>query len=153
MKLNGGCQCGQIRYESEVSGNTAYYCHCRMCQRAFGNIFATLLLVKKNDVTWLKGHPAYFQSSKLAQRGFCRDCGTPLTFEYHDGRSMDLSVGSLDQPGLLNPICHYGVESRIAAFACQDSLPESRTEDNQEYVARWQEAYGAGSMPGPLATQ
>lgn len=150
MELQGGCQCGSVRYKVTVTTNDAYYCHCRMCQLAFGNIFATLVLVKKADVTWLKQRPAFFQSSKLAQRGFCAACGTPMTFEYFDGQTMDLSVGSLDQPGLMQPTSHNGVESRIPSFAWQDALPQSRTEDNQKYVAKWHAAYGPQSNPGPV---
>lgn len=149
-KLEGGCQCGHVRYSVNVANYDAYYCHCRMCQKAFGNIFASLILVKKSEVTWLKEQPSFFQSSKLAQRGFCSKCGTPLTFEYLDGQSMDLSVGSLDQPGLMKPTCHNGVESRVESFAWHDTLPQTRTEDNKKYVSKWQAAYGPGSMPGPV---
>ena len=148
--MTGGCQCGAIRYSVNLAKPEAYYCHCRMCQRAFGNIFAALVLVKKSDVTWTRGRPALFASSKLALRGFCQSCGTPLTFEYVDGQSMDLSVGSLDQPGLLHPTCHNGAESRIASFAWHDDLPHRQTEDNVSYVAKWRAAYGGASNPGPV---
>ena len=151
MEMTGGCQCGHVRYSAVVASTDAYYCHCRMCQRAFGNIFATLLLVKQSEVTWLAEVPTYFQSSKLARRGFCARCGTPLTFEYLDNkRSMDLSVGSLDHPELLKPTCHNGVESRVPSFVWADDLPKSRTEDNQSYVEKWQAAYGVDTKPGPV---
>ena len=40
--LAGGCQCGRTRYELDRLGR-ASICHCRMCQRAFGNAFAPLV--------------------------------------------------------------------------------------------------------------
>ena len=148
--MTGGCQCGAVRYEVRSESREAYYCHCRMCQRAFGNIFAALYLVKIAQVTWLKATPNYFASSKLAKRGFCGKCGTPLTFEYNVGQSMDVSVGSLDEPGLLKPTAHNGVESRIVSFAWHDNLPQSRTEDNAGYVEKWRVAYGPDTKPGPV---
>jgi len=59
-------------------------------------------------VKWESGEPAYYQSSKVARRGFCRECGTPLTFEYPDLEELHLAVGSLDEPGRFTPVIHYG---------------------------------------------
>ena len=78
---------GTWRWENDV----AYYCHFRMYQRAFGNIFAAVFNVPKEVVTWERGQPAYFYSSRIARRGFCRECGTPLTFEYLASPRLDLS--------------------------------------------------------------
>jgi hypothetical protein len=35
--LTGGCLCGTHRYEARPRKREGYYCHCRMCQLAFGN--------------------------------------------------------------------------------------------------------------------
>ncbi|WP_437812841.1 GFA family protein [Sorangium sp. So ce1078] len=40
--LTGGCQCGRVRYRAEALAGRTGYCHCRKCQRAFGNVFAVL---------------------------------------------------------------------------------------------------------------
>ena len=37
-KMTGGCACGRIRFEAEIDSDEAYLCHCRMCQRASGNV-------------------------------------------------------------------------------------------------------------------
>jgi hypothetical protein len=150
-ELRGGCQCGAVRYAARVDSLDAYYCHCRMCQRAFGNVFAAFVQVGKEDVVWERGEPAYFHSSRIARRGFCRECGTPLSFEYTDQkRSMDLSVGSLDEPGRMRPVEHCGFEGHVESFFTDDGLPRSRTEDSEEYVALWKGAHGEHSKPGPL---
>lgn len=151
FELRGGCQCGAVRYRARVEDLDAYYCHCRMCQRAFGNVFATFVQVPRSRVQWEVGMPAYFRSSRLARRGFCRACGTPLSFEYTDeGASVHLSVGSLDRPGRLRPIEHAGFEGHVESFFHDDGLPRSRTEDSEEYVALWKDAHGEDSEPGPL---
>lgn len=149
-KVSGGCHCGAIRYEADIDALEAVYCHCRMCQKSFGNIFATLFTTSKSDVRWLTREPAYFHSSKLAKRGFCPECGTPISFEYHEYDFLDLSVGSLDEPEKMKPICHFGVESRLNSFHKPDDLPEKWTEENSNYVAKWKEIYGEDSNPGPI---
>lgn len=146
--LTGGCQCGAVRYTARAASRDAYYCHCRMCQKAFGNLFATFVNVKKADVAWDDREPAYYAPTSFSRRGFCARCGTPLTFEYTSGENLDLSVGSLDDPDAMRPTLHFGVESRIASFHKPDGLPEKRTEDTEHIVKKWRDAYGEGARPG-----
>ena len=150
LELRGGCQCGSVRYVARVEDDEAYYCHCRMCQKAFGNLFGTFFFTLGESVRWESGEPAYFHSSKIARRGFCRECGTPISFEYPGSGEIHLTVGSLDEPGRLRPVAHYGFESHVRPFFTDDGLPRTRIEDDDKYVARWMAAPGQGSMPGPL---
>jgi len=150
--LAGGCLCGQVRYRATPDHRDGYYCHCRMCQLAFGNTRATYLNLRKSEVQWLV-EPTYFASSKIARRGFCSHCGTPLSFEFLDSERMDLSVGSLDDPSAIKPTEHYAVESRIAAWHVPDGLPEARLDNNERIAQRWREAYGDGVEPGIAATR
>ncbi|MFX6035848.1 GFA family protein, partial [Acinetobacter baumannii] len=86
--------CGRIRYSVAIDNDDAYLCHCRMCQRATGGVSIAFKGVKIANVAWAR-EPDRYQSSPIAQRGFCAACGTPLTFEYLEpGETMDLSVGS-----------------------------------------------------------
>ena len=39
----GGCQCGAVRFRVEGALGDASVCHCRMCQKAFGNFYAALV--------------------------------------------------------------------------------------------------------------
>ena len=149
VELAGACQCGAVRYTVRAKNHDAYYCHCSMCRRAFGNVFAAFFNVKKANVRWEARPPAYYASSKIARRGFCDRCGTPLTFEYHESENMDLSVGSLEHPERMRPVMHVGVESRLASFHTSDGLPEKRVEDFEHIVAKWKKAYGEGVTPGP----
>ena len=121
-----------------------------MCQKAFGNLFGVFFGLRGGSVRWEGAEPAYFRSSNIARRGFCRECGTPLSFEYLGSETIDLTVGSLDEPGRLRPVAHYGFEGHVSSFFTDDGLPRSRIEDDEEYVAKWKAAHGEDSMPGPL---
>ncbi len=145
--LSGGCQCGAVRYEASLENNEAYYCHCRMCQRAFGNIFATFFNLPKASVKWTTHAPKYFHSSKIAQRGFCGECGTPLSFAFHASERMDLSVGSLDHPEAMHPTHHFAAEYRLAAFYTPDALPDEPIDNHPDINARWKAGYGDNTPP------
>jgi hypothetical protein len=151
--LQGGCLCGQVRYEAAPTHRAGYYCHCRMCQLAFGNTRAAYLNLRKSEVRWLAAPPTYYASSKIARRGFCGRCGTPLSFEFLDGERMDLSIGSLDDPAQLAPTEHFAVESRIERWHADDGLPGSRLDADARIQQRWREAYGDAVQPGLAAAR
>lgn len=129
----GGCQCGKVRYALYVAPQNSHVCHCRMCQRATGGVFAALAGAPKGQFEWTGGAPAFFASSNLAKRGYCRDCGTPLSFSYDmpDARFY-VTIGSLDDPETAPIIKQYGVESRLSWVKfCEDVSAERTGEDAQ----------------------
>ncbi len=126
----GGCQCGAVRYRITAPFENPHICHCRMCQKAFGNYFAALVGTKKTALHWSKGQPSFFRSSEIVQRGFCKDCGTPLTFAYDTSERIAVSIGSLDHPEAVTPTRQYGMESCLPAFALLHTLPGSTTEND-----------------------
>lgn len=121
--VTGGCQCGAVRFRAERLGR-ASVCHCRMCQRAAGNVFA--VLVSAEGVTF-EGEPGRWASSDIATRGFCRTCGTPLFYKGSAGQGLNLMVGALDDPGAAPAALQYGIESRIAWLSTLDDLPAHET--------------------------
>ncbi len=124
-RLRGGCQCGAIRYCVERLGRPSI-CHCRMCQRAFGNAFAPL--VTAHGLTWLTHEPKRFRSSNKVQRGFCPDCGTPLTYE-PDGYKPEIAIATLDDPRGVAPVIQVGTESRLPWCDGLNGLPTRSSEE------------------------
>ena len=151
--LAGGCLCGAVRFEARPTHRDGYYCHCRMCQLAVGNTRAAFINLRKDEVRWLAAEPTWYASSKIARRGFCGRCGTPLSFEYIGSERMDLSVGSFDDPAALTPISHFAVESRIANWHADDGLPDERIADHVKLTERWKQAYGEDVVPGAEAAR
>ncbi len=141
-EVTGGCMCGRVRFAAVIENDDAYLCHCRMCQRASGNVSLAMKNVKQADVRWER-EPDYYQSSAIARRGFCSGCGTSLTFEYLKGSDkMDLIVGSFDDPSRFLPKAHFGAESIHRAWLNTEGLPEQRADEYELLVDRWMEACG-----------
>ncbi|WP_299771056.1 GFA family protein [uncultured Tateyamaria sp.] len=129
--ITGGCQCGAVRFAIDRLG-TASICHCRMCQKAFGNFFATLVYVE--DVTWTRGERAIFQSSDTNWRGFCKECGTPLTYEFD--KHIEIAVGALDNPDLAAPTVQVNAQFQRRCFSKLGTLPEKPPAQQAE-DAQW----------------
>jgi hypothetical protein len=144
--MTGGCACGRVRYEAEVDSDKAYLCHCRMCQKASGNVSIAFTNVKQAKVRWSR-EPDWYESSPIAVRPFCRECGTSLGFKFREGsENMDLTVASFDDPSHFKPHHHFGAESMHRSWLNTDGLTEMRTGDYQKLVDKWVEA--TGSFPG-----
>lgn len=143
--MTGGCQCGRVRYEVDVDNDEAYLCHCKMCQKATGGVAAAFKGVKQADVRW-QGEPDWYDSSPIAKRPFCSQCGTPLGFAYKEGsQNMDLTVGSFDDPSALVPTAHFGMESHYPEWLDTHALKRMRTDEYQPVVDKWIAA--TGKMP------
>ncbi|MEO7409776.1 MAG: GFA family protein [Sphingomicrobium sp.] len=139
-KMTGGCACGRVRFEAEIDSDEAYLCHCRMCQRASGNVSLAMKNVPQENVRW--GHePDWYRSSPIAQRPYCAACGTSLGFRYDsDTDQMDLTVAVFDDPSRFRPTSHFGAESVHEAWIDTTALPRTRTDEYQKLVDRWEKA-------------
>jgi hypothetical protein len=132
FRLTGGCQCGAVRYAVHEPPANPHICHCRMCQKAFGNFFAALTGVSMDKFEITRGEPAIFMSSDQTERGFCSNCGTPLTFHYVNSKRIAFSIGSLDEPEKAAPERQFGVEARLPYFAALVALPGEKTTEEED---------------------
>ncbi len=96
--FTGGCQCGAVRFRAEALHDNPHVCYCRMCQKATGNLFAALVGVRHENLTWTRGQPSRFRSSAEVDRGFCAACGTSLFYQYLPGERVGMSIGAFDEP-------------------------------------------------------
>ena len=124
-QYTGGCQCGAVRFHAADVGR-ASICHCRMCQKAFGSFFGPL--VTGLGVEWMCGAPKYFASSNKVRRGFCENCGTPLTYEYDGG--IELAIGAFDNPALVPPVIQCNPTDKLAFVDGLPSLPMRQPGDS-----------------------
>jgi hypothetical protein len=99
-----------------------------MCQKATGGLFGPYVGAVFDNVVWTRGRPKHFQSSNKVRRGFCGDCGTPLTFEYAD-RNIAFAIGTLDQPREARLTEQLASPERLADFAALANLPEHQTDE------------------------
>ncbi len=135
--MEGGCACGRIRFEAEIDSDDAYLCHCRMCQRASGNISLAMIGIRQAKVRWLT-EPEWYRSSAIAERPFCALCGTSLGFRYiADTTKIDLSVATFDDPSRFRPTAHFGTESVHEAWLDTSTLPRMRADEYDKLVERW----------------
>ena len=133
MSWSGGCQCGAVRFRVEGELGAAGVCHCRMCQKAFAAPYGALVTVGQEQLVWTRGERRLFQSSNKVARGFCGDCGAPLTFEPAGG-AIDLAICAFDRAAEIAPTSQLRADAALPWTAQVAGLP-SRTAASEPRIA------------------
>ena len=121
-----------MRYRVTGRLGKAGICHCRMCQKAFGNFGAALVSVPVANLVWTRGQPSAFRSSPVVARGFCAACGTPLYMREDGDPTYEIAIGSLDDPNAIHAMTEQlGVESKVQWFNSLAGLPQQTTGENR----------------------
>lgn len=128
----GGCLCGAVRYRLSAAPTAAMHCHCANCRKASGAAMLTWLTVAAADFEWLSGEPQRFRYDSehypaAVERSFCGRCGSQLAWHCQDDGTLDLTAGSLDDPGAIEPQYHVFVRSAVPWLHLSDDLPRHPT--------------------------
>lgn len=122
--LTGRCLCGRVRYECGARLYPPTLCHCESCRRASGAHMLGWVTVATGDLRYTAGTPREYASSPGRVRAFCGDCGSPLTYRCATRpNEVDVTIGTLDDPGLAPPVDHLWMEDAPAWDKPADGLP------------------------------
>lgn len=121
--LTGGCLCGRVRYEVESDGAVVDYCHCDSCRRSTGGATVAWMQVKPDRFRVTAGEAATYRSSPGATRHFCRACGSQLFMTDGEGRSVGITLGTLDDKNAVAPTAHGWDGDRPSWLCLTDDLP------------------------------
>tara|TARA_R110002072_G_scaffold123116_1_gene258298 strand:- start:3414 stop:3872 length:459 start_codon:yes stop_codon:yes gene_type:complete len=144
LPLQGGCQCGALRFEITKQPLTLYCCHCTACQQQSSSAFGMSMLVERDGFSFIKGAPTAFQvatASKIAKMGlFCDACGTRIAHDSKGKPALSLKAGTLDDRARLRPVGHIWVRSAPdwVIFRDDDLIYEDAPDDGYfALMERW----------------
>ncbi len=104
MKIEGGCYCKQVRYESTGDIGLKGQCFCRECQYISGGDSVLIIGVPEDGFKVTQGELKQFRRSDLENpvtREFCPNCGTHVTTRAMPGMVM-IKVGSIDDQSIFD---------------------------------------------------
>ena len=107
MGKQGGCLCGQVRYEIHSEPLASAICHCKNCQKQSGAAFSINVVVPTDQID-LKGKLTTFvdqsEEGNDVLRKFCSACGSPILSELSSMLGMAaIKVCTLDDPSSFDP--------------------------------------------------
>lgn len=95
QRFNGGCLCGDIRFEASGEPYRVGLCHCLDCRKHHGALFYAAAIFPEAAVTIVG------KTREFAGRHFCPRCGSSVFALSED--EVELNLGSLDAPDQLVP--------------------------------------------------
>jgi hypothetical protein len=117
-----------VRFVARGEPKWVAHCHCESCRRATSAPLTTYAGYPTEAVSWTGEAPAVFHSSPGVIRRFCRDCGSPMTFEGERWPGeVHLFVASFDEPASLRPTLHVHVGEQLSWLHLADGLPRYAT--------------------------
>ena len=120
----GHCLCRAIVFAYDAAPRWTLNCHCETCRRATSSAMTTWICVPREAFRFTRGVPTYYASSPGVRRGFCAECGSPLTYENEQvPDEVHLLAGALDEPNEAQPTAHVFSEEQLAWFETADQLP------------------------------
>jgi hypothetical protein len=126
-QLIGGCLCGAIRYKINLVFD-AVYCHCSMCRKSGGAPVVAWAIVKTENFHLIQGFTLDYASSEQGFRCFCPVCGSLLLYRHQESNYLGVTIGTLDNPELVEPQVHLFADGQLKWLKLNDSLP--RYKDN-----------------------
>lgn len=134
MVREGGCLCGEVRFQVRGPLRDVVNCHCSMCQRLHGN-FGPHTKARKVNITITKDNGLkWYKTSNIAQRGFCSKCGSSLFWEPFELDATGIIAGSLNGPTGLNTIGHIFVGEKPDFYDITDDLPQYEASSDGQLV-------------------
>ncbi|MBJ7412846.1 MAG: GFA family protein [Phenylobacterium sp.] len=107
--ISGGCACGAVRFMSRTEPLRVGLCHCMTCRKAHAAAFNPFVVFKAEAVEVTGNLRSWFSSAGY-DRQFCGECGSRVIAL--NGDEVEVSLGSLDEPGLLDPQYESWIVSR-----------------------------------------
>jgi len=123
--IKGGCLCGAICFEITSPFLSMVNCYCSACRKQHGTAFSTYCRIEKSGLHIKTGKSDIqrYASSDFAERSFCINCGTKLSFAFNDSpNDVWVSAGALDDDLNLSPEYNIFVGSKAPWYGIEDEL-------------------------------
>ncbi|WP_299494565.1 GFA family protein [uncultured Shewanella sp.] len=107
--IKGACNCTGVMFEVTTSTSDIYICHCSICRQATGTNGIAVIVVNKQDFSWLKGESSINTWRKPDhdwETSFCPTCGSNLP-GMNDDERMYIPAGLLTEGAELLSVAHH----------------------------------------------
>jgi len=127
--LDGGCDCGGVRYRMIQRPLFVHCCHCRWCQRESGASFALNAMIEADYVIHTGTEPEIINTPSNSGKGQkiarCQSCRVALWSNYASAGPIIrfVRVGTLDAPDHLPPDIHIFTSSKQPWVQLRSDIP------------------------------
>jgi hypothetical protein len=125
-RIEGRCVCGAVHWSYDAPLTTMLYCHCSMCRKHHGALFATVVAGPLTTFHWRGGTEKIgtWESSPQGRRSFCSLCGSKVPVVAQSSQMVFMPAGALEGELGIRPQMHIFVGSKPPWHMLTDSLPQ-----------------------------
>jgi len=116
--MEGGCDCGGVRYRIKATPMMVHCCHCRWCQRETGSGFVINAIVETSNLE-VTGETVMVDTPSASGQGQkivrCPKCHVALWSHYaRRGTALAfVRAGTLDDPSAVTPDVHIFTATKL----------------------------------------
>lgn len=148
--VEGGCQCGSVRYRLTRKPHAVYRCHCTDCRKFSGAAYGISMPADRDSVELIKGEPAVYHkqaaSGRVVEMFYCPTCLTRLWNHPQGNDSLTvLRAGTLDDTDWAVPVGNIWTQSKVSWIDIDPDEPhfEGQPSSRELLYGAWQNKVGA----------
>ena len=118
------CLCGGVKIRTKGKLRHVINCHCRQCMKTHGN-FAAYTSCAEDDLTFInKKTLKWFESSKIAKRGFCSRCGASMFYKLIKSKNISIAAGMMSNPTNLKTQSNIFIKNKLDYYKLDLKIPK-----------------------------
>jgi len=151
LPIEGGCQCGELRYQIVAAPLMIYACHCTNCQRIAGSAFGLAATVAEDSLEFTAAmpHRTTWQSASDNERfgTFCSKCGCRIAHGQTPSNGiLSVRAGTFDDASWVVPMGHIWTMSAQPWFKFDpdDILCDAQPTDYVPFIEKFKAGFSFG---------
>ena len=118
------CLCGGISIKVKGQLRDVSNCHCSQCMKTHGN-YASYTSCDENQITYVnKKTLKWFNSSKIAKRGFCTKCGASFFYKRHHTHKISIAAGMFNKKTKLKTYANIFTQGKMNYYKLDNNIPK-----------------------------
>jgi len=118
------CLCGGIKIKVKGKLRHVINCHCLQCMKTHGNYAAYTACPEENITFISKKTLKWYDSSKIAKRGFCSTCGASFFYKLLKSNYISIAAGMFRNPTKLKTHSNIFTKGKLDYYKLQYTLPK-----------------------------
>ena len=118
------CLCGGVKMKVRGKLRHVINCHCSQCMKTHGNYAAYTSCSEDNIIFMNKKTLKWFESSKIAKRGFCSTCGASMFYKFLQSKNMSIAAGMFSNPTKLKTQSNIFTKNKLDYYKLDLKIPK-----------------------------
>ncbi len=116
------CLCGGIKIKVNGKLRHVSNCHCSQCMKTHGN-YAAYTACPEGNISFINNKTLkWYQSSKIAKRGFCSTCGASIFYKQLKSKDISIAAGMFNNPTKLKTCSNIFTKGKLDYYKLDSGL-------------------------------